>query len=1131
MQKVMFNLPAQRLVLFKHHSKHYNCIVYEAKPLILPTNPYKASQAELTSLDITPEVMTQLKELKVSRGITDEPFVDFGIVEIEAEVVAVRQVTHRDGGQVTLLRISPTKIKRAASTPSDIDSIAQFHAEVMFSVNDVVECAKRILREPKKIAGDMDLLISELDPEFIKAIADGRIRRNHLKELTNGLSEIIATNGCPRHMLNLFDEFLRAWIPCLQEERTTFSELLHDALQKDEKGIVSLYDTFVEICRGQTKNLNDIEIRYQNLRNNGYVVRDETDICVYVTKVAAKHSPKFKWLYDNLFREFPAVFQREIDLVVWGCGCGLDLLALYDQAMQQNNPQLWLTVRSVTLIDISSVAVQRAKEIADVLFPMARGKITTCHCDFKDSSFIQLEIPRSFIYTPRLHLVSNVIDLLSEEQLCRFAQVQKASCARSYYGKPYFNEIFVTFSPEYKNWDWVATKLKMDKYRQIWGEKSSDMRVGGGEPDKCAYATFSLNNCSRSPVYQVYYNGNRCLYNLVRERNRCVDEGCDDESLKGLQQALFRIVINGKNFFDCYEWVDIQTYEDKYGQRHIGRLLFVPLGETEIAPCVVYFEEPRCPTIDITKEAWEELHEKAGIENEDVKGYVSVTKKMLWRNGLLAGDVDYDRYRMENAQDFSEAFVVNPRGAKPLPDVDTEMDKKQKKVIFGRTQLRRIRGGAGCGKTTTMLWHSVMSILRTHQPVLVACKTVTLFSHNQRRMAATILAQVPGLNHVERNLIQFKTIDKYLCEYSKDMNSCDISFCGRCRRRFNREMERNNEVDPGRIVPVACGTDNAKLPKCVLLENHGRNQHALVHDLDASEKDLLCKSCKKKLVDALCRKDRAVLSKAESFGAVMVDEIQSVGPDLVQALYNLTEEGNPYREFYVFCDERQCLETEAVEIDTRVKKLRVKTPKGGDGRQFRGDWFGLSKPYRQLGELSGVLSEVAKTFQKSTDVKYGKDETEYPPYNGLTGAFSVLIAQNCPNSLCEEVLKAINHLKGIGETRITVVCDSVPTVHSLFRNVNEPNWLSTHKPGATFLEEQKLRNDFEETEDHIGLTTIQHAQGWDLDCVILVITQNKDVNAHQVESVLTGITRAKKQLRIIDASSTHWVYEHLKRFN
>ena len=164
-------------------------------------------------------------------------------------------------------------------------------------------------------------------------------------------------------------------------------------------------------------------------------------------------------------------------------------------------------------------------------------------------------------------------------------------------------------------------------------------------------------------------------------------------------------------------------------------------------------------------------------------------------------------------------------------------------------------------------------------------------------------------------------------------------------------------------------------------------------------------------------------------------------------------------------------------------------------------------------------------------MKYGNDETEYPPYNGLTGAFSVLTAQNGPNSLCGEVLKAVNNLKGLGEKRITIVCDSAQIVYSLLRNANVQNWLSTHKPGATFLEEQKLRNDFEETEDRIGLTTIQLAQGWDLECVILIVTQDKDANEHVIESVLTGITRAKRQLRIIDASSTYWVFNMLKRYN
>ena len=862
--------------------------------------------------------------------------------------------------------------------------------------------------------------------------------------------------------------------PKLSVVMSQFLDKLLLAIQKDEP----IYDSFFGICGEDLPN--DADERYQWLRNNGYVARDEAYINVYVAKVAARHKPKFRWLYDKLFEKFPNIFQGDVDLVVWGCGCGLDLLALYDRAMQQNNPQLWLTVRSVTLIDISAVALQRAKEIADVLFPMARDKTTTCVCDFKDSSSVQVEIPRSFIYTPRLHLVSNVIDLLSEDQLCRFAQMQRAACVRNYYGKPFFNEMFVAFSPEYKNWDWVATKLKMDKYRQIWGDKSSDIIVGGGELDKCAYATFSLNDCSLSHAYQAYYSGNRCLRNLVHERNRCLDEGVNDEALKGLQKALFNIVINGKCFFDCYEWVDVQTWENKQGENRIGRLLFVPLGSTDISPCLVVFFTPR-DALDIKNKAWKELFKKVGLENSDILGHASVTKTLIWRNGLLAGDVDYSRYRMENAQDFSEAFVVNPHGAKPLPDIDKEMDRKQKDVIFGRAQLRRIRGGAGCGKTTTMLWHGVMSILRMHQTVLMACKTVTLFNHNRRRMAATLLAKINDLEYVERKLLQFKTIDKYLCE--------SFLSSGKCFVRNSNEQNLSDE-----------------------------------------DKKRLCKECKTRHIQELIE-DRDVPAY-ERLGAVMVDEIQSVEPNMVQALYNLTEKANPNREFYAFCDERQSLESGAVEKDVDVGKFRVKTPRAGSGKRFNSTWISFNKPYRQIGEFSGTLEEVAAAFQHLGERKYGEDETERRPFQpGIVNVFSV-------ESICDRALiypavnSKIEFLKNNGESRITVVCDNPEIAYQLFELGKENNnWLSTHRRGAPFCEEQQRRDDFEETEDHIGLTTIQLAQGWDLECVILIVTQDKDANEHVIESVLTGITRAKRQLRIIDTSPAHWVYEMLKGYN
>ena len=895
---------------------------------------------------------------------------------------------------------------------------------------------------------------------------------------------------------------------------STFADKLLTAMQKDE----SVYDSFFRICSEDLPK--DTDARYQWLKNNGYIARDEADISVYVAKVAAKHKPKFKWLYENLFAKFPSVFQNELDLVVWGCGCGLDLLALYDRAMCENNPQLWLTIRSVTLADISDAALSRAKEIVTVLFPMA--KIKTVRCDFRSTGSVTIGIPESFIYTPRLHLVSNVVDLMSIEQLAEFANFQKRCCARYYSGKSFYNEIFVAFSPEYKNWDWVSTNLKMKHYREAWGITASEIATGGGEPSMCAYATFSQNNIARSLPYQDFMAGNRCLCNLVRVRNRIIDKTNNAPNWTSLHGNLYRLRIGAQSFFDSYEWVYEHYYDDKFDGIQCDGILFVPRGNVSYKAFFVSFAESMN-----SDKAWKGVIHECGLDSTLAKKFAKATLDVAWCDLSAKEEIKAEDLELSEPCDFSGAFVIDPGDAKPLPDLQG-MDKKQREIILGRMQLRRIRGGAGCGKTTTMLWHGVMSILRTHQPVLLTCRTVTLFNHNQRRMAATILKQVPGLEYVDRRLIQFTTIDKYLCEHIDLIRRCAIRHCGWCKLRFVKYRKPGNVAN---LVPAICQAGSGNLQDCQVLRYWQTEPECVSKDLTSEEKNRLCNICKARAIRGMCKNEVDFFTSVKSFGAVMVDEIQSVEPDMVQALYNLTEAGNPHREFYAFCDERQCLETTAVEMDAKIQKLRVRTPKGRGGVQFRGDWFGLSRPYRQVGELSGVLSEVTKTFQAVTDAKYGNDETEYPPYNGLTGAFNVSRAQNDSNTLCKEVLKAINCLKQVGEKKITVVCDLNATVHSLLEKAGEQNWLSTHKAGATFVEEQKLRNDFKETEDHIGLTTIQLAQGWDLECVILIVTQDKGANEHTVESVLTGITRAKQQLRLIDASPTHWVYDLLKRYN
>ena len=917
---------------------------------------------------------------------------------------------------------------------------------------------------------------------------------------------------------------------------SSVSDNLFKALQTGE----SLYDSFLRTCR---ENLPaNVDDRYSWLRSNGFVARDEKDISVYVTKVATKHWPKFRWLYDNLFINYPKVFQGELDLVVWGCGCGLDLLALYDRAMQQENPQLWLSVRSVTLVDISDVALNMAEDIAELLFPAAQGRIVKCKCDLIGGARFNVKIPPSFLYTTRLHLISNVLDLFSDsENVSKFTRRILQTVGRVYEtdGKQlsYYNDIWVAFSPEYGRYERVAEN--MAAFRTVWSDYrlASPLKQVGGGPERCAYVAFGTVTPKHTFGFKAYLNGNRALRGLVRGFNRYLNAGGNDDGrMLHLINRLVDIKARGKSFVECFEWVDVQYYSSMYDVA-LDRIVFVPNASESIVPCIIkigWFSGNENDRRNEKRHAVEKLLENYGHDSESASCLSKTRFEVFawYENDVWASSVaKYSEKLVDwNASGqnlFADLFIIDPKGAEPLPDLDEKMNGKQRKIILDRRQLRKIRGGAGCGKTTTMLWHGVMAILRMHQPVLLACRTVTLFSHNQRRMAATLLDKVPGLEYVTRDLIRFMTIDKYLCEYIDVHLGCDIKLCGKCKREFHDDHKKFPEQWPR----VKCVGDVAKARLCEIVKYHPHDSHRIVADLTKIEKDGFCKLCKDSAIKAFCKNDMRYLRDAEPYGAVLVDEIQSVEPEKVQALYNLTAAGNPRREFYVFCDERQCLKSESLESDPDVLKFRVKAPKTSGGSRFNAQWFSLNKPYRQIGDLSGQLLKVAAAFQGLTDDKYGADEVERQPYQpSLANVFSVDSVSQA--ELFDAIHRRIKAVKSAGiSKKITILCDNSNTVYGLLGSKLGYEWLSTHAIGASFKKEQQLRNDFEESESHIGLTTIELAQGWDLDCVILIVTRNRDRTDNMVESIFTGITRAKNELRILDASPTHWVYRELKRFN
>ncbi len=211
---------------------------------------------------------------------------------------------------------------------------------------------------------------------------------------------------------------------------------------------------------------------------------------VYVTRVAGRHLPKFQWLYTSLFQEYNQVFTKELDLVIWGCGCGLDLLAFYDCAQREKNPQLWAKVRHVTLVDISDAALARARQIAEVLFPLA--KIEHKNCDLTEATEVErIELRQLNPYLPRVHLISNLLDLFSEEQTREFARAVKKCSARhiSSSEHDYYNELLIAFSPEYRGGN-VARNMQV--FRSEWGENNitEEIETIDDEPLNCEYCSF-----------------------------------------------------------------------------------------------------------------------------------------------------------------------------------------------------------------------------------------------------------------------------------------------------------------------------------------------------------------------------------------------------------------------------------------------------------------------------------------------------------------------------------------------------------------------------------------------------------------------------------------------------------------
>ena len=94
---------------------------------------------------------------------------------------------------------------------------------------------------------------------------------------------------------------------------STFERKFHELCVERDDG-ESIYYGFTELCRDLLPDR---------------IVSDEDRLNLDAWVTCRRHARRTQLVFYNLFRQYRNILAGSIDLVVWGCGCGIDLVALY----------------------------------------------------------------------------------------------------------------------------------------------------------------------------------------------------------------------------------------------------------------------------------------------------------------------------------------------------------------------------------------------------------------------------------------------------------------------------------------------------------------------------------------------------------------------------------------------------------------------------------------------------------------------------------------------------------------------------------------------------------------------------------------------------------------------------------
>ena len=142
---------------------------------------------------------------------------------------------------------------------------------------------------------------------------------------------------------------------------------------------------------------------YEALNRGIDILDSEPQMTAYLYAFGKMHQAKLEYAFNHLPEEF--LLQPEINIIDYGCGQALGTMCYADFLRDRGYVQ---KVKTVTLIEPSECCLKRAVLHTSVFFPEA--EIRTVHKTFDELCEGDICCDE---YTPTLHILSNVLDMLN----------------------------------------------------------------------------------------------------------------------------------------------------------------------------------------------------------------------------------------------------------------------------------------------------------------------------------------------------------------------------------------------------------------------------------------------------------------------------------------------------------------------------------------------------------------------------------------------------------------------------------------------------------------------------------------------------------------------------------------------